>query len=72
MVVRNGWYVWRIKNPKPSITARFKWNSIVLLLTLIRLSNTFTSSKKTEAFTETLGRVVGWIRLIFDKPKIIN
>jgi len=69
MVVRNGWYVWRVKNPKPSFVARFKWNAILLLLTLIRFSNTFTTRKGKEAFTEFLGRIVGWFSLIFDKPK---
>jgi len=72
MVVRNGWYVWRIKNSNPSFSARFKWNSIVLLLILIRCSNTFTSTKKREAFSESFGRVVGRISLIFNKPKIKN
>jgi GT2 family glycosyltransferase len=68
MVVRNGWYVWRVKNPKPSFEAKLKWNLITILLIMIRFSNTFTSSKKKEAFTEALGRSVGWWRLLFDKP----
>ena len=72
MVVRNGWYVWRIKNPKPSLTAKIKWHSITLLLTLIRFSNTFTTAKKKEAFTEGLGRTIGWWRLLVNKPKIKN
>jgi GT2 family glycosyltransferase len=36
MVVRNGWFVWRVKYPNPSFMARIKWNAIVLLLTFIR------------------------------------
>jgi hypothetical protein len=70
MVVRNGWYVWRTKNPKPLLDAKLKWHSITLLLTLIRYSNTFTTAKKKEAFTEALGRTVGWWSLVFNKPKI--
>lgn len=69
MVVRNGWYVWRIKNPKPLLKAKLKWHSITILLTLIRLSNTFTTNKRKEAFTEALGRTVGWWSLWFDKPR---
>jgi GT2 family glycosyltransferase len=69
MVVRNGWYVWRTKNPKPKIVSQLKWHCITILLTLIRFSNTFTSAKKTEALTEALGRTVGWWSLLFDKPK---
>lgn len=70
MVVRNGWYVWRIKNPKPSLKAKIKWHSITILLTLIRFTNTFTTRKKEEAFTEALGRTVGWWSLMWNEPKV--
>jgi GT2 family glycosyltransferase len=69
MVVRNGWYVWRVKNPKPSLNARVKWHAITMLLTIIRFSNVLTTAKRKEAFTEALGRIIGWASLIFDKPK---
>lgn len=69
MVIRNGWYVWRVKYPKPSFVARFKWNAIAFLLTLIRFVNTFTTNKRKEAFSESLGRVVGWFSLLYNKPK---
>ncbi|WP_396601576.1 glycosyltransferase family 2 protein [Algibacter sp. R77976] len=70
MVVRNGWYVWRVKYPKPELMARIKWHSTVFLLTAIRLSNTLTTKQKKEAFSEGLGRVVGWFSLIINKPKM--
>ncbi|WP_417857813.1 glycosyltransferase family 2 protein [Xanthomarina gelatinilytica] len=70
MVIRNGWYVWRIKFPSPSLNARFKWNSTAWLLMLIRLSNVITTSKRKEAFTEFVGRKIGWLSLIFNKPKM--
>lgn len=70
MVVRNGWYVWRVKNINPDFKSRLKWNATVLLLTVIRGINVFTTSNKKEAFTETLGRLVGWLSLPFNKPKI--
>ena len=70
MVLRNGWYVWRVKFPNPSLKAKFKWNAIVLLLTVIRFSNIFTTKKRQEAFTESLGRFVGWLSLLYNKPKI--
>jgi glycosyltransferase involved in cell wall biosynthesis len=72
MVIRNGWYVWRVKYPNPDLKSRIKWNLIAFLLTIIRFSNTFTTSKSKEAFTESLGRTVGWFSLIFNKPKIQN
>ncbi|MFT5891880.1 MAG: glycosyltransferase involved in cell wall biosynthesis [Dokdonia sp.] len=74
MVVRNGWYIWRVKYPKPTIKAKLKWNLTSGLLTLIRFSNSISKNKKarTEAFTEASGRVVGWFGLLFNKPKIEN
>jgi GT2 family glycosyltransferase len=69
MVVRNGWYVWRIKKPNPTLKDRFKWNAITILLILIRLTNVISSSNKKKPFTESIGRTIGWFSLIFSKPK---
>ena len=69
MVVRNGYYVWRVKNPNPSLNAKFKWHAITLLLMAIRFTNTFTTNKPKEAFTEALGRKIGWLSLFFNEPK---
>ncbi len=69
MVVRNGWYVWRTKNPTPTIQHRLKWHAITILLTVIRFTNVITSSSRKEAFTEALGRTVGWWSLLINKPK---
>ncbi|WGD34865.1 glycosyltransferase [Olleya sp. YS] len=70
MVVRNSWYVWRVKYPNPSLKARFKFHATELLLMTIRFTNIFTSKDKLKAFTETAGRKMGWLSLIFNKPKI--
>ncbi len=72
MVVRNGWYVWRTKHPKPTIKSRFKWNAIAILLMTVRFVNVFTSKNKTASFTEFLGRKIGWLSLLFNAPKRIN
>jgi hypothetical protein len=72
MVVRNGWYVWRIKWPDPRWNDRLKWNSICFLLTLIRFSNTFTTAHKKEAWLEAWGRTIGWWSLLFSSPKPSN
>jgi GT2 family glycosyltransferase len=69
MVVRNGWYVWRVKYPNTSFSVTLKWHLITLLLTFIRFSNIFTTHKRKEAFTEFTGRLVGWLSLFFKKPK---
>lgn len=72
MVVRNGWYVWRVKFTNPSFHAKLKWHLIILLLTTIRLTNVITTNKRKEAFTEALGRIVGWFSLFLSKPKRID
>jgi GT2 family glycosyltransferase len=69
MVVRNGWYVWRLKYPRPSYKAILKWNAIVGLLIIIRFSNIFTTRNRKEAFTEFAGRMTGWLSLIINKPR---
>jgi len=68
MVVRNGYYVWRVKYPNPSFKAKIKWHLITLLLTAIRFTNVVTTSKRKEAFTEALGRMSGWFTLFFNPP----
>lgn len=70
MVLRNGWYVWRVKFPNPEWGARLKWNIIALTLTLVRIGNIFTTNKRREAFQESLGRIAGWWSLITNEPKI--
>ncbi|MBL0738896.1 glycosyltransferase family 2 protein [Flavobacterium sp. GN10] len=73
MVVKNGWYVWRIKNPNPKFIDRYKWNCITILLILIRFSNAITSStERTQAFTEALGRLNAYFSLVFNKPHHIR
>src|SRR5690606_21570572 len=69
MVIRNGWYVWRVKYPSPKLEAKLKWHTIALLLTFVRLGNVITTKNKNEAFTEGMGRINGWISLFFKKPK---
>jgi GT2 family glycosyltransferase len=69
MVVRNGYYVWRVKDPNPSFNTKFKWHAITLLLMAIRFTNTFTTNKPKEAFTEALGRKMGWLSLFWNAPK---
>jgi GT2 family glycosyltransferase len=70
MVVKNGWYVWRVKYPKPAIKARIKWNLTTLFLAFLRFTNIFTQPKKMEAFTESMGRFAAWFALWFQKPRI--
>ena len=70
MVIRNGWYVWRVKYANPSFKAYFKWHATALLLTKIRILNIITTSKRKEALIESLGRMAGWFSIIFNPPKV--
>lgn len=70
MVARNGWYVWRIKNPKPSFKTRLKWNFTFIILLKLRFINIFTTNDKLGALTEGFGRLFGWFSLFFNKPKV--
>ena len=72
MVIRNGWYVWRVKYVNPSLVARIKWNSIALLLTCLRFANVITTSDRKAALTEALGRTYGWFSLILNKPTVLR
>ncbi|WP_435415265.1 glycosyltransferase family 2 protein [Polaribacter aestuariivivens] len=70
MVIRNGWYVWRVKYKNPKFKSKFKWYSIALLLTFLRFINIFNTNKKVASLTESLGRIYGLFTLLFIKPKI--
>lgn len=69
MVINNGWYIWRVKNSNPTISDKFKWNLINLVLITIRATNIFNTNHPKQAFMETLGRLFALIKLFFVKPK---
>ena len=70
MVLRNGWYVWRLKYPHPSLKAKSKFYLIHILLMSIRLLNVIDKPKKRDAFRDFLGRLAGFFSLIWNKPQI--
>lgn len=69
MVVRNGYYVWRLKHPKPGALNIVKWHCITLLLAFLRLLNSITLHKQTrrEAWGDFAGRMVAWGKLVLSK-----
>lgn len=72
MVVRNGWYVWRLKHPHPEAINIVKWHVITLLLTVLRLSNTLTTNSlhRKQAWGDFRGRVSAWLQLVSSKPSL--
>ncbi|MFN5024631.1 MAG: glycosyltransferase family 2 protein [Bacteroidota bacterium] len=72
MVVRNGWYVWRLRHPQPGLVNVFKWHTITLLLAFFRLANALSTNSETrrQALGDFSGRIVGWFTLLLIKPKL--
>lgn len=70
MVVRNGWYVWRVKYEKPVFQARWKWWFITLLLATIRLMNVVSGPRRMQALTEALGRYYAMLTVFVFPPQI--
>lgn len=68
MVVRNGWYVWRVKNSHPSLKAKIKWYSTSFLLAIIRLMNTFTTTPNRKGFLESFGRMTALCGVLLNPP----
>ncbi|TDY11789.1 glycosyltransferase family 2 protein [Meridianimaribacter flavus] len=68
MVLRNGWYIWRIKYPNPSLKARLKWHLTAVLLMKLTVLGVVMSSQKKAALSEGLGRFVGWWTVLFYPP----
>ena len=64
MVVRNGWHVWRVQWPNPSTKARFKWWTVTIILTVLRLIDLRPSAIR-KAIPEGLGRVWGIVSTLW-------
>lgn len=69
MVIRNGWYVWRVATPIPGFEGVLKWYLNAWVLILIRMTNILTGPKRIESLTESAGRIYGLWSLLWKKPK---
>ena len=69
MVVRNGWYVWRVRYPDPPLSGKVKWWMISILLAGIRALNALSGSNRLAALTESAGRFVGMGSILVNKPR---
>jgi GT2 family glycosyltransferase len=70
MVVRNGWYIWRVKYPNPVFKAKLKWHLTAILLMKLTFLGVFFSKQKKANLIEGLGRFVGWLSVLFNPPKV--
>ncbi len=71
MVVQNGWIVWKEKYPNPDVESILKWNTITLLLAIIRIKNAFGDNEK-GALQDAMGRFAAWFKLGIRKPVKID
>jgi GT2 family glycosyltransferase len=70
MVIRNGWYVWKLRYPRNSASAIVKWHATSFLLTVIRFSNFVTGPRRVDSLKEFFGRTLGWFSLWINPPRI--
>ncbi|WP_159023063.1 glycosyltransferase family 2 protein [Formosa sp. L2A11] len=70
MIIRNGWYIWRVKYNNPNFKSRLKWHLTAFLLLVLGALGGLKSKNKNLELQEALGRFVGWCSLIGNKPKI--
>lgn len=69
MVVRNGWYVWKLRYPVNSFDNIIKWHIITLLLAHLRLINFVLGPNRLNSFYDYVGRIIGWFSLYLKVPK---
>ncbi|APY07538.1 glycosyl transferase family 2 [Winogradskyella sp. J14-2] len=70
MVVRNGWYVWRVKYNNVNLKSILKWYATEALLMVLAFISAVKSKDKVNTAKEGFGRFVGLLKLIVSKPKI--
>jgi GT2 family glycosyltransferase len=63
MVVWNGYYVWRLKHPKPGFVNIIKWYLITMLLIVLRMA-----SLSKDGLKEGMGRISSLLKLQLKKP----
>ncbi len=68
MVVRNGWYVWRLGFPEPSLADRCRWWAITLLNTGFRLLD-WRTGHLLAGISDGFGRLAGVIGVLARPPR---
>lgn len=72
MVVRNGWFVWRRRHPRPTLSSRARWWATTALLAVCQLADAVRGPNRWQQLTETLGRASGMATLLLSKPTESN
>jgi GT2 family glycosyltransferase len=69
MVVRNGWFVWRRRHPRPPLASRARWWATTALLAACQLGDAVRGTERRQQLAEVLGRAIGMATLLLIKPK---
>src|SRR5919202_6152713 len=69
MVVRNGWFVWRRRHPRPPLGARTRWWATTALLAACQLADAVRGPERRQELAELLGRACGMASLLWRTPK---
>ena len=70
MVVRNGWYIWRVKYNNPTFKSNLKWYATETVLMGLTYIGSIKGANKLQKLKEANGRFVGLIKLLVSKPKV--
>ena len=68
MVVRNGWRVWRLRWPHPSVADRLRWWATTVLLLACRLAGVARGPDRRSALAEAVGRLAGVVETLVAPP----
>lgn len=69
MVVRNGYFVWRRRWPRPLLVDQARWWATTVLLAGCRLANAALGPGRDGALAEALGRAAGMWSVVYDPPR---
>jgi GT2 family glycosyltransferase len=72
MVVRNGWFVWRRRHTRPSLSSRARWWTTTALLATCQLGEAVRGRDRWQQLTEAFGRASGMVTLLLSKPKELS
>ena len=69
MVVRNGWFVWRRRHPRPAPGARLRWWMTTALLAVCQLADAVRGPGRRHELAEVFGRIWGMLTVLLRPPK---
>ncbi len=69
MVVRNGWFVWRRRWPRPAPLDRARWWAVEIVMGIYRLGAAVRQAPRRAALSEAFGRLWGGLSVLVSPPR---